>query len=220
MSETALESITLEYTRDAEILKLLGELKEVFENHFDRTWFSLIIDGMPIDFRTVRDIREVVSSPSLYPGEEWQIYQGVLELETFCRTVKRFILPCPEGEAGDFLAVPEEARAGYPAVHHQEVRRVHLPLQPGTPQTAHADAEKRPSPLLSLPPLRGYIRTHGRHGCPQSACSSSCGLSGPGSEERTPARAAPGRRPGIRDPGKGRSSSSTSSPASSLEVTC
>ena len=62
MSETALESITLDYTRDAEILKLLGELKEVFENHFDRTWFSLIIDGMPIDFHTVRDIREVAQA--------------------------------------------------------------------------------------------------------------------------------------------------------------
>ena len=93
MSETALEPITREYIRDTEILKLLGELKEVFENHFDRTWFSLIIDGIPIDFRTIRDIREVVSLTTLYPGEEWQIFQGVLELEAFCLTVKRFLLP-------------------------------------------------------------------------------------------------------------------------------
>ena len=61
MSEAALESLTQEYTRDVEILKLLAELREIFESHFDRTWFSLIIDGMPIDFRTVRDIRELVS---------------------------------------------------------------------------------------------------------------------------------------------------------------
>ncbi|MGA2379152.1 MAG: hypothetical protein ABSG85_07570 [Spirochaetia bacterium] len=108
MSETALEQITHEYTRDAEILKLLGELKDVFENHFDRTWFSLIIDGMPIDFRTVRDIREVVSLTSLYPGEEWQIYQGVLELETFCRTVKRFLLPVLKERLGISWLFPKK----------------------------------------------------------------------------------------------------------------
>ena len=141
MSETALESITFEYTRDTEILKLLGELKEVFENHFDRTWFSLIIDGMPIDFRTVRDIREVVSLTSLYPGEEWQIYQGVLELETFCLHGEALPPAGPEGEAGHLLALPEEARAGHPAVHHPEVRGLHVPLQPRAPAAAHAAAE-------------------------------------------------------------------------------
>ena len=108
MSETALEPITLEYTRDTEILKLLGELKDVFENHFDRTWFSLIVDGMPIDFRTVRDIREVVSLTSLYPGEEWQIFQGALELETFCLTVKRFVLPVLKERLGISWLFPKK----------------------------------------------------------------------------------------------------------------
>ena len=93
MPEAALETITREFTRDAEILGIIGELRDVFENNFDRTWFSLIIDGMPIDFRTVREIREMVSLTAIYPGEEWQLYQGALELETFYRTVKRFLLP-------------------------------------------------------------------------------------------------------------------------------
>ena len=91
--QATLETITQEYTRDAEILGIIGELRDVFENNFDRTWFSLIIDGMPIDFRTVREIRELVSLTAIYPGEEWQLYQGVEELETFYRTVKRFLLP-------------------------------------------------------------------------------------------------------------------------------
>ena len=108
MSETALEATTREYTRDTEILKLLSELKELFENHFDRTWFSLIIDGIPIDFRTVRDIREVVSLTSLYPGEEWQIFQGVLELETFCLTVKRFLLPVLKERLGISWLFPKK----------------------------------------------------------------------------------------------------------------
>ena len=62
MSEAALATVQRELERDTEILKLIAELRNVFESHFDRTWFSLIIDGMPIDFRTVRDIREMVSN--------------------------------------------------------------------------------------------------------------------------------------------------------------
>jgi hypothetical protein len=93
VSEIALETASPPYERDAEILQCIAELREVFENHFDRTWFSVIIDGMPIDFRTVREIREMVSLTAIYPGEEWEIFQGVLELETFVLTVRRQLLP-------------------------------------------------------------------------------------------------------------------------------
>ena len=108
MSEATLETIDYQFTRDAEFLKLIGELRDVFENHFDRTWFSLIIDGMPIDFRTVRDIRELVSLTSIYPGEEWQIFQGVQELETFHRTVKRFLLPVLKERLGISWLFPQK----------------------------------------------------------------------------------------------------------------
>ncbi|MGA2975847.1 MAG: hypothetical protein ABSF77_11115 [Spirochaetia bacterium] len=107
MSEAAFDAFTPEYARDGEILKLIGELREVFENHFDRTWFSLIIDDMPIDFRTVRDIRELVSLTTLYPGEEWLIFQGVLELEIFCSTVKRFLLPVLKERLGISWLFPQ-----------------------------------------------------------------------------------------------------------------
>ena len=108
MSEAALQSIDQPPPRDAEILRIIGELKEVFENHFDRTWFSLIIDGMPIDFHTVRDIRELVSLTSLYPGEERQLYQGVEELETFHQTVKRFLLPVLRERLGISFLFPQK----------------------------------------------------------------------------------------------------------------
>jgi hypothetical protein len=92
VSEAALQTATGAVAEE-EILGLLAELKEVFESHFDRTWFSLIIDGIPVDLRTMREIRDVVSLTTLYPGEEWHVYQGVQQLETFCQTVKRFLLP-------------------------------------------------------------------------------------------------------------------------------
>jgi len=108
VSEVALEQISREVARDTEILKLIGELKNVFENHFDRTWFSLIIDGMPVDVRTVRDIRELVSVTSLYPGEESQLWAGILELETFYLTVKRFLLPVLKERLGISWLFPQK----------------------------------------------------------------------------------------------------------------
>ena len=87
------EELERQNRRDADLLRLIGQVRDIFENHFDRTWFSVIIDGLPIDFRTVREIRQLVSLTTLYPGEEWQIYQAVLELETFVLTVRRQLLP-------------------------------------------------------------------------------------------------------------------------------
>ena len=87
------EELEQQARRDTDLLGRIGHVRDIFENNFDRTWFSVIIDGLPIDFRTVREIRQMVSLTALYPGEEWQVWQGVLELETFILTVRRQLLP-------------------------------------------------------------------------------------------------------------------------------
>jgi len=93
--------------QDGEVLGIIAELREVFEDHFDQTWFSLIIDDMPIDFHTVRDIRELVSLTTLYAGEEWTVLQGVQELEIFCATLKRFLLPVLKERLGVSWLFPQ-----------------------------------------------------------------------------------------------------------------
>lgn len=91
MADIALE--TIERHRDAELLAVIREVRDVFESHFDRTWFSLLIDGMPIDFGSIRDIRRLLTMRNLYPGEEWEILRGVRDLEVFIAHVKCFLLP-------------------------------------------------------------------------------------------------------------------------------
>ena len=78
---------------EKEILSIIKELREVFENHFDRTWFSILIDGLPIERRTMREIRELVSLETIYPEDIYMIYQGALELELFIAHVRKFLLP-------------------------------------------------------------------------------------------------------------------------------
>ncbi len=85
---------------EREILSTIRELREVFENHFDRTWFSVLIDGLPIESRTLREIRELVSLETIYPEDIYLIYQGVLELETFIAHVRKFLLPFIKDKLG------------------------------------------------------------------------------------------------------------------------
>jgi hypothetical protein len=108
VSELALGSAGTGPSGDGEILSLIGELKDVFENNFDRTWFSLILDGIPIDLHTVRTIRDLVSLTSIYPGEEWQIMRGVQELEAFHAAVKRFLLPVLKERLGISWLFPQK----------------------------------------------------------------------------------------------------------------
>jgi hypothetical protein len=93
MTEAALQTVPQPTSHDTEIIRIIGELREVFEAHFDRTWFALLIDEMPIDFRAVREIRRLVSLKSIFPGEEWEVWQRVQEMEEFILHVKRFLLP-------------------------------------------------------------------------------------------------------------------------------
>ncbi len=107
--ETGLSVHTTFFSLEAErLLSLIRKIKEVFENHFDRTWFSVIIDGLPIDFRTVREIRELVSLHSIRPGDERAIYQGVLELNQFILHVRKFLLPVIKERLGVSSLVPHK----------------------------------------------------------------------------------------------------------------
>ncbi|MGO9412435.1 MAG: hypothetical protein ACLQCB_17005 [Spirochaetia bacterium] len=108
MSEIALHPGDAEFSGNFEILRLIGELRDVFENNFDRTWFSLILDGIPVDLRTVRNIRDLVSLTTIYPGEEWQIWRGIQELEAFHATVKRFLLPVLKERLGISWLLPQK----------------------------------------------------------------------------------------------------------------
>jgi len=108
VADIELQAAQAGFTEDGEILRLIGELRDVFENNFDRTWFSLILDGIPIDLRTVRNIRELVTLTSVYPGEEWQILRGIEELEAFHATVKRFLLPVLKERLGISWLLPQK----------------------------------------------------------------------------------------------------------------
>jgi hypothetical protein len=91
---------------NAALVPLIRRIRQVFEDHFDRTWFAIIIDGLPIDVRTVRMIRELVSLESIHIGDEWFIYQAMLELNRFVLLVRKFLLPVLKERLGVSALVP------------------------------------------------------------------------------------------------------------------
>jgi hypothetical protein len=88
------------------LLPLIRKIRRVFEDHFDRTWFAIIIDGLPIDFRTVRMIRELVALQSIHVGDEWFIYQAVVELSRFSLLIRKFLLPVLKERLGVSGLIP------------------------------------------------------------------------------------------------------------------
>jgi hypothetical protein len=88
------------------LLPVLRKIRQVFEDHFDRTWFSIVIDGLPIDFRTIRIIRGLVALESVHKGDEWFIYEAVLELERFVLLVRKYLLPVLKERLGVSRLVP------------------------------------------------------------------------------------------------------------------
>jgi hypothetical protein len=89
------------------LLPAIRKIRQVFEDHFDRTWFSIVIDGLPIDFKTIRIIRGLVALESVHTGDEWFIYQAVLELNRFVALVRKFLLPVLKERLGVSGLVPQ-----------------------------------------------------------------------------------------------------------------
>jgi hypothetical protein len=89
------------------LLPVIRSIRQVFEDHFDRTWFSVVVDGLPIDFRTIRVIRGLVALESVHRGDEWFIYEAVLELERFVVLARQYLLPVLKERLGVSGLVPD-----------------------------------------------------------------------------------------------------------------
>ncbi|MFP4374252.1 MAG: hypothetical protein ACLFPO_07965 [Spirochaetaceae bacterium] len=71
----------------------LGELRDHFEAYFDTGWFAVLIEGSPIQFTTIKEIRAALARHSLYPEDEATLRYGVNLLEQFIVQLRRFLLP-------------------------------------------------------------------------------------------------------------------------------
>jgi hypothetical protein len=78
---------------NSEILDCIRRIREVFDQNFDRAWFGVLMDDVPMGISTLRDIRSLVLFDSILPGDEEEILSGLVELEEFVRSVRSYLLP-------------------------------------------------------------------------------------------------------------------------------
>lgn len=90
------------------LLPVIRRIRQVFEDHFDRTWFSIVIDGLPIDFKTIRVIRSLVALESVHEGDQRFIYEAALELNRFVGLVRKYLLPVLKERLGVSPLAPQQ----------------------------------------------------------------------------------------------------------------
>jgi hypothetical protein len=84
------EASTAQYHQ---IVSLIRQIREVFELYFDRSWLSIVIDELPLDRRTVREIREFVSLSNLLAEDDQVVEAGIDGLRRYIWTVRNHLLP-------------------------------------------------------------------------------------------------------------------------------
>jgi hypothetical protein len=74
-------------------VRCIGELRDHFEAYFNTGWFAVLIEGSPIQYTVIKEIRAALARDSLYPEDEATLRYGVNLLEQFIAQLRRFLLP-------------------------------------------------------------------------------------------------------------------------------
>jgi len=103
------------------LLTSIAALREHFGRHFDRGWLAMIIDDLPIDFTTLRQIRQLLTVTEVYDEDLDSIRFGAEQLQHFAAGLRRYLLPVLKERLGVSGLLPTRPR-------FDETQRVHRQL--------------------------------------------------------------------------------------------
>jgi hypothetical protein len=86
--------------RHESVISIVGDIREVFEAHFERAWFAVLIDDLPMERQVMSDIRRLLGLHFYHEGDEYIIMMGIQQLEHFVAVVRRYLLPVLRDELG------------------------------------------------------------------------------------------------------------------------
>lgn len=75
------------------LLTSIAALRDHFGRHFDRGWLAMIIDDLPIDFTTLRQIRQLLSVTEIHPEDLNSIRFDAEQLQHFAADLRRYLEP-------------------------------------------------------------------------------------------------------------------------------
>ena len=81
-------------------IDIISDMRLLFEKYFDQTWFSIILDDLPMEARTVREIRSMTDLNFIHPGDEVRIDIGIKALDLFIYNIRKFLMPVIKDKLG------------------------------------------------------------------------------------------------------------------------
>lgn len=75
-----------------EIRDILYEVKNSFMDNFDKSWFYIVIDDLPVNLKNIIEIKEALSDSLLYTNLR-ELFQIIIKLEWFIQNVRKYLLP-------------------------------------------------------------------------------------------------------------------------------
>jgi hypothetical protein len=103
MSTAAFEHVDLleqEIKFSRYTIDIISDMRRLFEKYFDQTWFSIILDDLPMEARTIREIRSLTDISYIHPGDEVRIEIGIKALELFIYNIRKFLMPVIKDKLG------------------------------------------------------------------------------------------------------------------------
>ncbi len=92
------------------LLTAIAALREHFSRHFDRGWLAMIIDDLPIDFTTLRQIRQLLTVTEVHPEDLDSVRFGAEQLRHFAVGLRRYLLPVLKERLGVSELLPTRPR--------------------------------------------------------------------------------------------------------------
>jgi hypothetical protein len=75
------------------VLRVIGEIEQVYRANFDQSWFVLAVDKLPVDLRNTRDVNMLFQLEALRAGDELIVTGAIRELEGLARATRKYVLP-------------------------------------------------------------------------------------------------------------------------------
>lgn len=78
---------------EQQLLSAIRSVRHLFERYFDQNWFLSLLDEVPVDPQTLRDVRSLTRLSTLFPGDETEIAHGIVELNKLQAALRRYVVP-------------------------------------------------------------------------------------------------------------------------------
>jgi hypothetical protein len=105
-----MSSVAIPRSETGATLRCVAELRAHFEAYFDTGWFAVLIEGSPIEFTAIREIRAVLARESIYPEDRATLRYGVGLLFRFISQLRRYLVPVLRERLGISGLLPQKSR--------------------------------------------------------------------------------------------------------------